>query len=191
VCNRIRLVGPEPASPANSPKGRRTTTSLLLIAGICLVLAAVALYVGGLPRLQAGVGEGIHLVMSVAPQLALGFLMAGLVTVLVPASTVAGMVGEGSGLQGLGIATIAGAFTPGGPFLQFPLVAVMLRSGASEGAVAAYLTAWSLLGMHRVLVWELPVLGPGFVAARWITSLLVPIGVGLLVPVVLRALRST
>jgi uncharacterized membrane protein YraQ (UPF0718 family) len=116
--------------------------------------------------------------------------MAGLATVLIPSSAVASLVGEGSGLQGLLIATGAGALTPGGPFLQFPLVAALMRSGASEGAVAAYLTAWSLLGMQRVLVWELPVLGPTFASVRWAASLLLPVVVGLAVPFILRFVRT-
>lgn len=170
--------------------GRRTTGSLLILAGICLALAFAALYVGGLPRVQAGAAEGFGLLTSVAPQLALGFLMAGLATVLIPQSAVAGLVGEGSGLQGLLIATGAGALTPGGPFLQFPLVAALMRNGASEGAVAAYLTAWSLLGMRRVLVWELPVLGPTFASVRWTASLILPLVVGFAVPFILRNVRS-
>jgi uncharacterized membrane protein YraQ (UPF0718 family) len=163
---------------------------LLILAGICLALAFVALYVGGLSRLQAGAGEGIGLLVSVAPQLALGFLMAGLATVLIPQSAIAGLVGEGSGFQGLIIATGAGALTPGGPFLQFPLVAALMRNGASEGPVAAYLTAWSLLGMQRVLVWELPVLGPTFASVRWGASLVLPVLVGLAVPLILRIVRA-
>jgi uncharacterized membrane protein YraQ (UPF0718 family) len=110
--------------------------------------------------------------------------------VLVPSSAIAGLVGEGSGFQGLLIATGVGALTPGGPFLQFPLVAALMRSGASEGNVAAYLTAWSLLGMQRVLVWELPVLGPTFASVRWSASLVLPIIVGLLVPQILRLVRT-
>jgi uncharacterized membrane protein YraQ (UPF0718 family) len=167
----------------------KLTGSLFIVAGICLVLALVAVYVGGLPRLRDGVGEGAGLLVSVAPQLALGFLMAGLVTVLVPPQAIARLVGVDSGLAGILIATAAGAVTPGGPFLQFPLVAVLMRSGASEGAVAAYLTAWSLLGLQRVLVWEVPVLGPSFALARWTVSLVVPVAVGLAVPVVLRMAR--
>ncbi|HEX5040899.1 MAG TPA: permease [Candidatus Limnocylindria bacterium] len=174
----------------DEPKKGKRTGSLLIVAGICVILAGVAVWVGGLPRLRDGIGEAAGLLVSVAPQLALGFLMAGLVTVLVPQATIARLVGEGSGIQGLMVATAAGAVTPGGPFLQFPLVAVLMRSGASEGAVAAYLTAWSLLGLQRVLVWEVPVLGPQFAIARWTSSLIVPIFVGLAVPFVLRLMRA-
>ena len=177
------------ASAVLAKKGKHTG-SLLIVAVICVVLAVVAVYLGGLPRLTDGVGEGVALLVSVAPQLALGFLMAGLVTVLIPQAAVARLVGEGSGLPGLVVATAAGAVTPGGPFLQFPLVAVLMRNGASEGAVAAYLTAWSLLGLQRVLVWELPVLGPTFTTARWVVSILAPIAVGLALPAVLRLVRA-
>lgn len=163
---------------------------MLILASICMALAGVSVYVGGLPRLRDGLGEGLGLLVSVAPQLALGFLMAGLATVLVPSAAVARLVGEESGFLGLVIATGAGALTPGGPFLQFPLVAALMRNGASEGAVAAYLTAWSLLGMQRVLVWELPVLGPTFATVRWSASLLLPIAVGLIVPFILRFART-
>jgi hypothetical protein len=52
--------------------------------------------------------------------------------------------------------------------------------------VAAYLTAWALLGWQRVLIWELPLLGPGFTFARIAVTLALPIAVGLLVPIVMR-----
>jgi hypothetical protein len=55
--------------------------------------------------------------------------------------------------------------------------------------MAAYLTAWSLLGWNRLLVWELPLLGAPFTVARWTVSLLAPIAVGLMVPQALRLLQ--
>jgi uncharacterized membrane protein YraQ (UPF0718 family) len=181
---------PTASAAGRTVRKRRTTSTIFILGGICGVLALIALRVGGVDRLSAGATEGIHLLATVAPQLLLGFLMAGLATVLVPSETIARYVGEGSGLQGLAIATVAGAVTPGGPFLQFPLVAALLRAGASEGAVVAYLTAWSLLGMQRVLVWELPVMGPLFAGTRWIVSFLIPVLLGAAVPYVLRFARS-
>lgn len=165
------------------------TSSLIILGLICLVLAIIAFAGGGATRVGAGLSEAMSIFAGVAPQLALGFLMAGFVTILVPQQMIARLVGAESGTVGLGIATLAGAVTPGGPFLQFPLVATLLRSGAGEGQVAAYLTAWSLLGLQRVLVWEVPVLGPTFAITRWGISLVIPILVGLAVPLALRAFR--
>jgi uncharacterized membrane protein YraQ (UPF0718 family) len=163
---------------------------LLILGGLCLVLGGVALWVGGTPRLYSGVREGLTLLLTFAPQMAIGFLLAGLVSVLVPASAIGRLVGAESGFGGLLVATAAGAVTPGGPFLHFPLVAVLLRGGAGEGPVAAYLTAWALLGLNRILVWEIPVLGPTFAFTRWGVSLLAPIAIGLGVQFMLRLMRS-
>jgi uncharacterized membrane protein YraQ (UPF0718 family) len=164
--------------------------SLLFLAAILAILGVVAFVIGGAARVADGVRESVSLLTGVAPQLVVGFLMAGFVIALVPSTLIARLVGTEAGLPGLALATVAGALTPGGPFLQFPLVATLLRGGAGEGPVAAYLTAWSLLGLQRVFVWELPVLGPGFAAARWTVSLALPILVGLAIPLVMRAVRE-
>ena len=79
----------------------------------------------------------------VAPEVALGFALAGLITVLIPPDLIGHAIGEESGVRGVLIATVAGILTPGGPFLQFPLVASLARGGAGVGPLAAYLTAWS------------------------------------------------
>jgi uncharacterized membrane protein YraQ (UPF0718 family) len=170
---------------------KRAMAPLLILGGLCVVLALVALWIGGTGKLTAGINEGVTLLVQFAPQMAIGFLLAGLVSVLVPASAIGRLVGAESGLSGLLIATVAGALTPGGPFLHFPLVAVLLRGGAGEGPVAAYLTAWALLGLNRMLVWEIPVLGPTFALSRWGVSLVVPVLVGVGVQLLLRALRPT
>lgn len=163
-------------------------TSILILGVLVVALTVTALVVGGGELAWRGASTGLGLLGAVLPQLVLGFLLAGLVTVLLPRDAIGRVVGEESGLLGLVVATVAGAATPGGPFLQFPLVAALMQGGAGTGPVAAYLTAWALLGWQRVLVWELPLLGPGFVLARILVSLLLPIIVGLLVPLALRLL---
>ena len=153
-------------------------------------MAIIALATNGTSRVTDGLREAAGILTSVTPQLALGFLMAGFVTVLIPQATVAKLVGAESGILGLLIATVAGAFTPAEPFLQFPLAAALLKGGAAEGPVVAYLTAWSLLGLQRVPVWELAVLGPTFALARWTVSLIVQFLVGLAIPMLLWVARQ-
>lgn len=160
--------------------------SVAIVGVLVVALSLTALARGGAPLAIAGYREGLAILLGVAPQLALGFLLAGLVTVLIPSDLVARLLGEGSGLQGVVIASVAGMLTPGGPYLQFPLIAALAGSGAGVGAMGAYLTAWSLLGANRAVVWELPILGPSFTAARWAISLVVPIAVGLLLPAAIR-----
>jgi uncharacterized membrane protein YraQ (UPF0718 family) len=163
--------------------------SILILGSLVIALGLIAYARGGPALPLAGLRVGADVFFGVAPQLVLGFMLAGLVTVLIPSDLVASLLGEESGLRGVVIASIAGILTPGGPYLQFPLVAALSLRGAGVGPVAAYLTAWSLLGANRALVWEIPVLGPAFTAARWIISLSVPILVGTLLPFVLRYLQ--
>ncbi len=164
---------------------------LLILAAALLTAFAVAWWRGGSGLLVDGIGEGTSLLVSVAPQLVIGFLLAGMMTVLLPADAIAEWLGADSGIRGLIIATIAGTLTPGGPFLQFPLVAALATAGAAPGPLSAYLTAWSLVGVNRLLVWEIPLLGPQFALARWSVSLTLPILVGLAVPVVLKLTART
>jgi uncharacterized membrane protein YraQ (UPF0718 family) len=63
---------------------------------------------------------------------------------------------------------------PGGPFAAFPVVLVLRQSGAAAGTCVAFLTAWSVLGMHRMIIWEIPWLGWRFAILRWLISLPLP-----------------
>jgi len=76
------------------------------------------------------------------------------------------------------LATGLGAVTPGGPFAAFPIVYALFLAGADIGAVVAYLTGWSVLALHRVIIWELPLLGPEFAIVRLLASLPLPILAG-------------
>ena len=144
---------------------------------IALAAAATALaYQRGLAR--EGVAQTVSLLGQVAPILVPAFLLAGMVSVLVPTETLTRLLGEEAGVRGLLIGTLAGALTPGGPFLAFPLLAVLLKGGASVGAVSAYLSSWALLGVHRMLAFEIPILGARFVAVRAVACLAAPALVG-------------
>ena len=59
-----------------------------------------------------------------------------------------------------------------------PLAAGMLRSGAAPAAVVTFLSAWSLLSIHRLFAWEIPILGAPFALTRWALCLVLPVLVG-------------
>lgn len=161
--------------------------SVLILLGVTVVLLVLALFRGGAPLALSGVQSGAALLMAVLPQLLIGFALAGLAMVLLPSEILGRYVGPESGLGGLAIATVAGMATPGGPFVQFPLVAALAKGGAGVGPMAAFITAWSLISWNRIVVYELPLLGTSFTLARWTVSLLVPIAVGAMVPFAIRA----
>lgn len=82
-------------------------------------------------------------------------------------------------MRGILLAAGAGALTPSGPFVAMPLAAVLARGGAGPGPLVAYVTGWALLALHRLLAWEMPMLGVRFALLRWSVSLALPVLAGL------------
>lgn len=136
--------------------------------------------VGGTAMVAAGFREAAAMLLLVLPQLAAGLLIGALVSRLVGRERIARMLGAGSGLRGLVLAAAAGAVTPGGPFTSFPLVHALWAAGADAGALMTFLTSWALIGVNRIIVWELPLMGPDFTLLRVLASLPMPLLVGLI-----------
>ena len=121
------------------------------------------------------------LFLRILPQMIGGLLVGGFVQVLVPRDLVARWLGRESGLRGIAIATVAGAITPGGPIISFPLVVALGAAGADIGALVAYVTAWSTIGLNRIIIWELPFMGGDFALVRFLASLPLPFIAALIV----------
>lgn len=143
---------------------------------------------GGLCWLLYGWDTVVHvligdldLMINVLPRMALGVLIFGLLTVLVPRDWVAKHMGRDSGWKGLIIGLLAGAVTPGGPWVIYPIAAMLVRFGAEAGAVVTFMMSWSLLGMNRFLVWEVSFLGEELAGMRMLAALPFPILAGIAV----------
>jgi len=86
----------------------------------------------------------------------------------------ASWLGPQSGLTGVLLATLGGALTPGGPVVGFSIGAAALKSGAGAPQVIAYSTAWALYAIHRLVMWEAPLMPPRIVYLRALVSLPLP-----------------
>jgi uncharacterized membrane protein YraQ (UPF0718 family) len=111
---------------------------------------------------------------KIAPKLAAALMVSSFLQLLIPRQLVAKWIGEGSGAKGVAIATAIGALTPGGPMTSFPMVTALHESGTGRAPLIAYLVSWSNLGFQRLLIWELPLLGPSFLILRYIACLPLP-----------------
>jgi uncharacterized membrane protein YraQ (UPF0718 family) len=67
---------------------------------------------------------------------------------------------------------------------HFPIIATLFKMGVGIGPLVSYLTAWSLFGLQRIILWELPFLGGRVVAVRLIVSALFPLLAGVLSQIV-------
>lgn len=161
--------------------------SLILVFAALATAAGVAVWEElGLAAVRDVTLDTGWMFLFILPVVVMGFLIAELVRVLIPEERVTRLLGRESGLRGLSIATIAGLLTPGGPFASFPLVLALYRSGADIGTTVAYITAWAVLGINRVIVWEIPLLGWHFVALRILVSLPTPFVAGWVARALLR-----
>jgi hypothetical protein len=50
----------------------------------------------------------------------------------------------------------------------------LANSGAAIAPLVAYMTAWSLFGLQRIIAWEAPLMGWHFVGVRVLSSFVFP-----------------
>lgn len=113
------------------------------------------------------------------PRLLVGLVGAGFLAALLPGEFVRNWLSAQSGLQGILLATVFGALTPGGPFVAFAIGASALKAGAGAGALVAYVSAWSVVSLVRTLSYEVPLMGRVFTRTRLLMSLPIPVVLGL------------
>ena len=157
-----------------APKKRNTQMLVPMI--IMGILAIVLLYVG----YQRGEGEHItglknafDMTLQILPLLIFAFIVAGMVQVMIPKELLAKWVGTESGMRGIFVGAIAGGLAPGGPYVSLPIVAGLLKSGASIGTMVAFLTGWSIWAVGR-LPMEIGILGWKFTLIRVLSTLIFP-----------------
>jgi uncharacterized protein len=154
-------------------KRRRMDASLYILLGLTVLALAVAL-VKDPGLVTRGFQSSGRLFGSVWMELALGFVLAGLLDVLIPPPALSRWMGEEHLGQGILVGWAAGLVMPGGPYLVFPVVANLLRSGAAPGPLIALLTAKTLVSPVRMLTYEAPLLGWPMTLARLIPGIFLP-----------------
>lgn len=146
------------------------------------VLAIVLLGIGyykGQGQHISGVKSALTMTVEILPLLIFAFIVAGMIRVLLPHELISRWVGVESGIKGILIGTLAGGLSPGGPFVNLPVVAALLRTGASVGTMVAFLTGWSLWAIAR-LPMEVGILGWKFTLIRITSTFIFPPIAGLI-----------
>jgi uncharacterized membrane protein YraQ (UPF0718 family) len=124
--------------------------------------------------LRDSLREGAVDCLRLMPRIMLGVIGAGFVAALLPQELVGRWLGADSGIAGLCIAVVGGAFTPGGPVIGFSIGAAALKGGAGTPQVIAYTVAWALFAVQRLTLWEIPVMPQRLVWLRVVGSLPLP-----------------
>jgi uncharacterized protein len=151
------------------------TVIMAIIALILLVMG----YASGENQHLEGLKAAAKMTVEIIPMLVFAFIIAGMVQILIPKELISRWVGAESGLKGILIGTLAGGFTPGGPYVSLPIVAGLLKAGAGVGTMVAFLTSWSLWALSRMPM-EIGILGWKFTLVRLACTFFFPPFAGLI-----------
>lgn len=144
-----------------------------LIMGVAALLLFLLGYLRGQGEHVAGLTSALQMTIEVLPLLVFAFIVAGMVQVMLPKEMLSRWIGVESGWRGIFMGAIAGGLSPGGPYVSLPLVAALLRAGASVGTMVAFLTGWSLWAMSR-LPMEVGIVGWKFTLIRLASTFFFP-----------------
>jgi uncharacterized protein len=155
----------------------KTTLGMASAAG---VLAIVAFFKGGWSLVGKGLVVAGQTFVGVFPLLVVAFIVAGLVTILMPKTLVAKWLGKESGWKGPVLGSVMGALVPGGPFFFYPLMSSLIVSGANVGTMISFVAAKTLWNLARLPV-EVVFVGWKVTIIRFLITFPVPILAGLAV----------
>lgn len=162
-------------------KNRRKSQMLIptLIMGAIAIALILIGYFRGQGQHITGLKAALSMTIEILPLLIFAFIVAGMMQALIPNEIISKWIGEGSGLRGIFIGTVAGGIMPGGPYVSLPVVGGFLRTGASIGTMVAFLTGWSLWAIAR-LPMDIGILGWKFTLVRLACTFFFPPIAGLL-----------
>lgn len=114
------------------------------------------------------------------PRMLCALVAAGFIAQLIPKEAIARMLGDDAGLLAIPVAAATGLLVPAGPVIAFAIAAVFAKSGASPAALVTFVTSWSIFAAHRILIYEIPLLGAPFLRFRIVSVAVVPFLAGLI-----------
>lgn len=164
------------------------TSTIVMMAAALILL--VVIYWKTPEAANKGLNATAALFLEILPRMIAAFTIAGLIQAVVPQEVIVKWMGHGSGVRGLLIGMTLGSVTPGGPMTHFPIVASLFKVGVGIGPLVSYLTAWSLFGLQRIIMWEIPFLGAKVVALRIAVSFFFPCMAGWLCEILWEKIRA-
>jgi len=148
-----------------------------------LVLLSIVLLIYAFIRDETLAFNGIKLagatIWNNLVLLLVGFLLAGLVEVLLPRELIVGWLGNEAGLKAVFLGCLVGGLIPGSPYTVFPIAAGFYKAGAGLGAMVGFITAWSLWSITRIPV-EIALIDPKVALIRYGMTFILPPIVGIL-----------
>lgn len=147
-----------------------------------LFVLAVLLYVWAFvvspTRAVDALQSGAQALVGVLPIIAAVFAALGLFNVWVDKKKIAAVLGKGSGVKAIAIASIAGTMLVGPVYVIFPLMKAVREHGARWAVIGAVLAAWAV--KVPMIPMEIAMLGWRFSMSRTVLVALAAIPIGYL-----------
>ena len=153
--------------------------SLLILLGLLILALIAVFYRGGWQLFTAGLRRAVNTFLSMWWRVLLGFLLGGLIQVLIPHSTIAEWLGPASGIKGILIGSYLGLIITGNIFVIMPIIASIYVAGAGAGPIIGLLTAANMIRLQGLFVLQIPFFGARIALTRYIICLFIPPLVGL------------
>lgn len=152
-------------------------TSLLILFLVAIILAFIAWKQGGFEKVKEGLMTGGNSLIQIIPLLVAAFITAGMIQVSIKKDTIKRWLGAESGFKGLLLACIGGALIPGGPYVYYPIVGALMKTGAGIGVLVAFIAAKNLWSVSRLPL-EIALLGNELTISRFLITFIFPILLG-------------
>ncbi len=160
------------------------TVVMFVIAVVLFIIASLQ----GEGKNIAGLKSAWNMTLQIIPLLIFAFIIAGLVQTLIPRDLISSWVGDESGFRGILIGTVAGALTPGGPYVSLPIAAGLLKTGASIPTMVAFVTGWSLMSVARIPL-EVGIMGWRFTLIHLLSVIIFAPLAGLLAILIMKLIK--
>jgi uncharacterized membrane protein YraQ (UPF0718 family) len=154
-----------------------TNPGALVIYALLIVLGAAAVSRGhGTFRL--GLLRGVEQLTKLLPRMLCALVAASFLAILIPTEIISKFLGAEAGFKAIVIGTLSGMIIPAGPAISFSIAAVLANEGASTPALVSFTTSWGVFALHRVFIFEIPLLGISFTRLRLLSVLILPLLAG-------------
>lgn len=107
-------------------------------------------------------------------------VLMGLFTVFVPKDMIMKYLGKTAGIKAIFFGILMGTLPTGPLYVAFPMASALLKKGAKISCIIAFLSAWACIKIPQEMV-ELQFLGPRFMAARLVLTIVFVIIMGIFI----------
>ena len=112
------------------------------------------------------------------PRMILVVIGTGFLLQIIPSEVISTHLGKDAGWVPILYGGFAGMLVPAGPAVAFTTAATLAGSGAAPAALVAFITAWCIFAIHRILIYETHLAGPRFLMIRCIAAAPIPFVAG-------------